>query len=655
MWVVGIAPILQELKRIEVRKGTEFEAFSLLALGENFSSVASEMDGTIGQIGRWASILDSARSPLVAMEGADQIVCYVNAAFCQLARRSSEEIVGKSFSQLVPLGDECLLQLGQVFLSGKVASHAKAIHATPNTLYWSYEIWPIWGEECDEGNPVGVILLVTETAPFHERVSVMNEALLVSAVRQHELIDEAETLRAKLEAEIAQRQQAEAAIEQVAFYDPPTDLPNRRLLMDRLHKAVSVCSRNAHHGAILFIDLDRFKTLNDTQGHHVGDLLLQEVARRLTASVRACDTVGRLGGDEFVVMVQELSENENHAKRQAELVAAKVLNALNEPYVLATHKHRGTGSVGVTVFGGGSESVAELMKRADLALYRAKEDGGGRIRFFESQMQFALAERATLEADLLRGLQEGQFLLHYQPQVGSKGQLIGAEALLRWQHPTRGLLLPNDFISVAEESGLIDPIGKWVMREACLQLASWSMKPAAADWTLSINISAREFRQPDFVPHLIKLVDEIGTDPGKLILELTERVTFGPLEEVFPKMIELKARGFCFALDDFGVGFSSLAYLKDLPLDQLKIDKSFVGALPTQNTSSAIVGAIIALGQSLGLAVIAEGVETREQLEALAERGCIAYQGFLFGRPGAEEELWFCGSGFRQNTDQTVH
>jgi len=597
------------------------------------------MVGTFGEIGRYTSILDSARLPLAAMEGSEQNVCYVNDAFCQLVHKNSEDIIGKSFSRLLPSGDPCLLQLGQVFLNGKVVCHAEGLHAKPNPLYWSYEIWPVWGNAGHGDGPVGVVLLVTETAAFHQRASVMNEALLVSAVRQHELIDEAETLRAKLEEEIKQRQQAEAAIEQVAFYDPLTNLPNRRLLMDRLHKATSVSSRSAHHGAILFIDLDRFKRLNDSLGHHIGDLLLQDVAKRLTACVRECDTVGRLGGDEFVIMIQELSENENQAKRQAKLVATKVLDALNEPYLLASHEHRSTGSVGVTVFGGARDSVEELMKRADLALYRAKGEGGGRIRFFESEMETASAERGILEKDLQRALQEGQFLLHYQPQVDSGCRLTGAEALLRWQHPTRGLLLPGDFIAVAEESGLIEPIGRWVIREACLQLVRWSVQPTLANLTLSINISPREFRNPAFVSLMLSIVTEIGADPRKLMLELTERVTFGPLEEICPKMDALKAHGFCFALDDFGIGFSSLACLQDLPLDQLKIDKSFVRSLQDRSNSSAIIEAILALGRSLGLTVVAEGVETGEQLQILMDKGCIAFQGFLFGRPGAEAGL----------------
>ena len=598
------------------------------------------MNEAFGEIGRCASILDSARLPLAVMEGIQQNISYANAAFCQLLHKKSEDVIGHPLCLFFPPGDSCLLQLEKVLLTGKVVCHAEDADAKPNPLYWSYDIWPVWGNEGSRRVPLGAILLITETAPFHQRASVMNEALLVSAVRQHELIDEAEILREKLEEEIKQRQQAEAAIEQVAFYDPLTDLPNRRLLMDRLHKATSACLRSAQHGAIFFIDLDRFKNLNDTQGHHVGDLLLQEVAQRLTASVRECDTVGRLGGDEFVVMIQELSENEIQAKRHAKLVANKVLAALNEPYLLAGHEHGGSGSIGVTVFGGGRDSVEELMKRADLALYRAKGEGGGRIRFFESEMQAEIDERAILEGDLRRGLQEGQFLLHYQSQVDSDCRMTGAEALLRWQHPARGLLLPNDFIHVAEECGLIESIGKWVIQEACNQLIQWSIQPTKAALSLSINISAREFRHPDFVPFLLNMVTEAGVNPKRLTLELTERVTFGPLEEIRPKMVELKAHGFCLALDDFGVGFSSLSCLKDLPLDKLKIDKSFVGDLRARNNSSAIIEAILALGQSLGLDVIAEGVETEKQLQILASKGCVAYQGYLFGHPGAEEDLW---------------
>jgi diguanylate cyclase (GGDEF)-like protein len=599
------------------------------------------------------AMFDFSRLPMAVMNGARQIICYVNPAFCHLAGLSREEMIGKPCAELLPKGDKCLLLLDRVYRTGNPESHTEQESAKPHPLYWSYEIWPVLEELQGDGRPVGVILLLTETAPIHRRASVMNDALLVSvvrqhelnealllsAVRQHELMDGAEVLNVKLQAEIQERQWAEAAIEQLAFYDPLTDLPNRRLLMDRLHLALLACRRTMHHGAILFIDLDQFKTLNDTQGHHLGDLLLQQVAHRLTACVRECDTVGRLGGDEFVVIIQELSEDPIVANAQAKEVGRKLLDALNEPYLLAGYEHRSTGSVGITLFSKERDSVEDLLKRADLAQYRVKMAGGSAIQFFDPEMQHTVTARAVLEADLRQGLKEGQFLLHYQPQVDCDGHLTGAEALLRWQHPTRGLLSPAEFIVFAEGNGMIESIGLWVAEAACQQLMAWSLRPDTEHLTLAINISAREFGHPKFVTRMLAIIDEVGADPRKLMLEFTERTMFGPVEETLAKMSVLKARGVCFALDDFGVGFSSLACLKSLPLDQLKIDRSFVRDLTTNPNDSIIASAIIALGQSLGLAVIAEGVETEEQRQFLGSQGCHAYQGFLFGQPGPVDDL----------------
>jgi diguanylate cyclase (GGDEF)-like protein/PAS domain S-box-containing protein len=583
--------------------------------------------------------LDFSRVPMAVMNGSGQIICYANPAFCRLTGKSREELIDMSCAELFPEGDECLLLLARVYSTGNPESHTEQEHAKPHPFYWSYEIWPVLEGRQDDSYPVGVILQVTETAPLHRRATVMNEALLLSAVRQHELMEGAEILNVKLQAEIQERQRAEAAIEQLAFYDPLTDLPNRRLLMDRLHLALLACCRTMHHGAILFIDLDHFKALNDTQGHHLGDLLLQQVAHRLTACVRECDTVARLGGDEFVVMIQELSEDSTEANAQAKQIGIKVLAALNEPYLLAGYEHRSTGSVGVTLFSKNREPVEDLLKRADLAQYRAKTAGGNAMQFFDPEMQHTVTARAVLEADLRRSLQEGQFLLHYQPQVDCNGHLTGAEALLRWRHPSRGLLSPAEFIAFAEGNGMIESIGQWVVEAACIQLMTWSLKPDTAHLTLAINISAREFCHPEFVTRMLTIIDEVGADPRKLMLEFTERAMFGPVEETLAKMSALKARGVCFALDDFGIGFSSLASLKSLPLDQLKIDRSFVRDVHTNPTDAIIASAIIALGQSLGLTVIAEGVETEEQRNFLASHGCRIYQGFLFGRPGPVENL----------------
>lgn len=578
------------------------------------------------------AVLDSARLPIAVMNGPGKILSYVNSAFCNLVGKNAEEMVGLPFAKLMP-DDACLLLLDQVYRKGKSETHVEQAHAKPHPFYWSYEIWPTWGERPGNGDPVGVVLQVTETAALHSRVSVVNEALLLSAVRQHELMEEAESLNNKLTAEISERRRVELEIEQLAFYDALTDLPNRRLLMDRLHHATLACCRTMHHGAIIFIDIDNFKRLNDSQGHHRGDLLLQQIAQRLKESVREDDTVARLGGDEFVVMLEELSENQAEANAQAKKIAVKVLASLDRPYLLDGHDYHCGASIGITLFGKNRESVSDLLKRADLAQYKAKAAGGRNIRFFDPEMEAKAKARATLEGDLRRATQEGQFRLHYQPQVNDAGDLVGAEALLRWEHPDRGLLLPSEFIAFAEEHGIIEAIGHWVAETVCMQLMEWSLRSETAHLTLAINVSAREFGHPAFVSRMLTIIDEVGADPKRLILEFTERVMFGPIEETLVKMGALKDRGVSFALDDFGIGFSSLACLKNLPLSQLKIDRSFVQDVLTNPADAAIVSAVIALGRRLGLSVIAEGVETEEQRQFLRQHDCHIYQGFLFGQP----------------------
>jgi len=439
--------------------------------------------------------------------------------------------------------------------------------------------------------------------------------------------------------DITQRKANEAKIEHLAFYDPLTLLPNRRLLVDRLQHAVVACVRRNKRGAILFIDLDDFKTLNDTQGHDVGDQLLQQVAQRLLTCVRANDTVARLGGDEFVVMLEDLSESTREAAGQAELIGEKILAALALPYILAGHEHHSTGSVGGMLFGEHHETVDDLLKRADLAMYRAKAAGRNTLRFFDPAMQVAVTARAVLEAELRKGLREGQFVLHYQPQVDEVGRVTGAEALARWQHPRRGLVKPVEFIPLAEETGLIEPLGRWVLESACTQLLAWRAGPETAHLTLSVNVSAREFRHSEFVARALAVVDRAGIDPQKLVFEFTESPMLDDLEEAIAKMTAMKAHGAKFSLDDFGTGYSSLAYLKHLPLDQLKIDQSFVRDVVSDPNDAAIARTIMTLGQSLGLAVIAEGVETVEQRNFLALQGCHAFQGYLFGRPGPVDVL----------------
>ena len=433
--------------------------------------------------------------------------------------------------------------------------------------------------------------------------------------------------------DVTQRKEAENQIKQLAFFDPLTGLPNRRLLIDRLNQALAASARNDREGAVLFVDLDNFKAVNDTQGHETGDLLLKEVARRLNHSFREADTVARLGGDEFVVVLTDLSEDAREAAAQAEIAGEKILVALGKPFELSGNLFRTPPSIGITLFGNQRGSVDELMKQADIAMYQAKAAGRNTLRFFDPGLQAIIKARASLENDLRRGIQEGQVLLHYQPQVDGEGRLIGAEALVRWRHPQRGLISPADFIPLAEETGLILSLGQRVLETGCAQIVAWTGRPETSHVTLAVNVSAKQFQQTDFVDLVIDALNRTGADPNKLKLELTESLLVENVQDVIQKMSALKSKGVGFSLDDFGTGYSSLSYLKRLPLDQLKIDQSFVRDVLTDPNDAVIAKTIVTLAQSLGLGVIAEGVETSEQKDFLASSGCHVYQGFFFSQP----------------------
>ena len=439
--------------------------------------------------------------------------------------------------------------------------------------------------------------------------------------------------------DITERKRAETKIHALAFYDQLTGLPNRILLMDRLELAMAAAERGDTYGALLFIDLDNFKMLNDTRGHEVGDLLLKEVAERLRTNVRAEDTAVRQGGDEFVVLLSNLGRTEADAAQTAEAIAAKLLGDLSRTYLIGGLTHHSTASIGVTLFNGRTSSVDELMRQADLAMYRAKAAGRNAVRFFDPAIGAAVKTRADLEADLRHAITAQQFLLHYQPQVQGDGFVTGAEALVRWQHPQRGMVSPADFIPLAEETDLILPLGQWVLESACAQIAAWSREPRLNTLSIAVNVSARQFLQAEFVDQVFAAVSRSGADPHRLKLELTESLLLQDIERTIDKMHRLKELGIGFSLDDFGTGYSSLAYLKRLPLDQLKIDQSFVRDVLSDPNDAAIARTIVALGQSLGLAVIAEGVETGEQRDFLAGIGCQAYQGYLFSRPVAVAAL----------------
>lgn len=525
---------------------------------------------------------------------ADNVILRVNQAFTEITGYTSNEAVGQTSG---------LLNSGRHDAKFFAAMHESVLQSRA----WQGEIW----NRRKDGN-------------------VHPQWLTITGV-----IDGAKALTHYVctLTDISLRKAAEEEIQYLAFYDPLTELPNRRLLLDRLKQALASSARNIRTGALLFIDLDNFKMLNDTLGHDKGDLLLQQVAQRLATCVREGDSIARLGGDEFVLVLEGLNENINEAATQAKIVGEKIITALNLPYDLAGHVYHNTPSIGITLFSGHLNNVDDLMKHADLALYEAKKAGRNTLRFFDPKMQATITARAALEKDLREGLQKQQFLIYYQAQVDAGSNIIGTEALVRWQHPQRGVVSPAVFIPLAEETGLILPLGLWVLETACEQLVTWAGKPNTAHLSVAVNVSAVQFRQPGFVEQVLEVLDRTGAKPQKLKLELTESLLLDNVEETIAKMTALKSRNIGFSLDDFGTGYSSLSYLKRLPLDQLKIDQTFVRDLLTDPNDAAIARTIIALAHNLGLAVIAEGVETEAQRHCLALQGCQTFQGYLFGRP----------------------
>ena len=434
--------------------------------------------------------------------------------------------------------------------------------------------------------------------------------------------------------DISARKAADEQIEFLAYYDPLTRLPNRRLMVDRLGQAVRGAARENRAGAIFFIDLDDFKTLNDTLGHHSGDQMLLEVARRLLSCLRAQDTVARFGGDEFVVMMEGLGSSEEEVIGAVQQLAEKVLDTIEQPYDFRVLRHRRmTCSIGVATFCSTQDTPDLLLRQADIAMYRAKAAGGHAVHFYEPQMQAAIDSRVALESEIQMGIQRDEFELFYQPQVDLYGAIVAAEALLRWRHPHRGMVTPNDFIPIAESSGLIVPLGARVVSAACRQLQTWAADPELASISVAVNISARQFHHVEFVDEICAVLDNTGIDPRKLVLELTESALLDCVEEAAERMTRLKQRGVRFALDDFGTGYSSLYYLKRLPIDQLKIDQRFISDVLWDANDLAIVRTIIALAQCLSLNVIAEGVETQRTSGFLLAHKCHLQQGFLFSRP----------------------
>ena len=528
-------------------------------------------------------------------------ITYANEKFCALSGYSAEELIGKDH---------------RIFNSGV---HTPEFFAG---MYRSITAGRVWhGEICNRAKDGTLHWLMTTIVPF---MAEEGRPVQYIAVRT----------------DITDRKRIEEENRNLAFYDVLTGLPNRRLLLDRINLALSLSTRSHYYGAVLFLDMDKFKTINDTLGHDYGDLLLIEVAKRIRLCVREVDTVARMGGDEFVVLIEEIDERiEEAASQKVALIAEKIRASLSAPYLLNNHEQHSSPSIGVCLYRGNKESVDTLLKQADMAMYQAKESGRNAVVFFDPKMQHSVKMRAEMETDLRHALPDGQLRLYYQIQVDNDKRILGVEALLRWVHPQRGMVSPAQFIPVAEESILIVQIGAWVLDTACRQLAEWSKSETTRHLTIAVNVSAQQFKLPDFVARVAAVLNVYQVDAAHLKLELTESVVLSDMADVIGKMHELIALGVKLSLDDFGTGYSSLTYLKRLPLDQLKIDQSFVRDIMIDSNDAVMVQTIIDMAKNFGLNVIAEGVETEGQLAFLKDHGCMAYQGYLFSKPVPIEAL----------------
>ena len=475
--------------------------------------------------------------------------------------------------------------------------------------------------------------------PYEANILRADGTILTVELVGKVIVRDGKTLRMTIARDISDRKQAEARIQFLAHHDMLTHLPNRAMLLDRLQLMLNVAKRHSTQVGVLFIDLDNFKILNDTRGHDIGDLLLIEVAQRLRTCIRDSDSLARLGGDEFVVLLNELSEDRTQAAVQAKGVGEKILNSINLPYLLDNIEHYSSTSIGISLFADYQQNLDDLLKQADTAMYAAKKSGRNTLRFFDHAMQETLETRSQLEAGMYKALPNDEFRLHYQVQVDSNQRVIGAEALIRWERPEQGIISPELFIPVAEDTGLILPLGQWVLQVACTQLKEWESNPLTDQLSLAVNVSARQFRQPGFVKQVRDVIGQTLINPARLKLELTESTVLENITDIIAKMHALKQIGVRFSMDDFGTGYSSLAYLTQLPLDQLKIDQKFVHNIGSKASDSMIVQTIIGMANNLGIEVIAEGVETDVQRNFLKEAGCMLYQGYLFGSPVPPEEF----------------
>jgi len=595
-----IARPIVELERVarEVQDGNlNSRAFEqgpedIKSVAHEFNVMISTQQRNMAELRISAAAFEAQESLMIT--GADGVIQRVNQAFTQSTGYTADECVGNT---------------PRLFKSGlhDAEFYRRMWQALVSEGFWQGEIWD-----------------------RRKNGEIYPKWLSISAVRAP---DGQITNYVGAHIDITERKEAEHEIRNLAFNDALTLLPNRRFVVDRLQRVLAASARSDRKGALLFIDLDHFKNLNDSLGHGIGDLLLQQVATRVVSCVREGDIVARLGGDEFVVTLENLSEDTTEAAAQTEAVGEKILAALNHPYQLDAYEYNGTASIGAALFSKNDHTVDELMKQADIAMYQAKKSGRNALRFFDPNMQTTITNRAVLENELHKAIENREFQLYYQIQVNSSLRPMGAEALIRWIHPERGLLYPETFIPLAEESNLILTIGHWVLETACVQLKAWQQETLTRDLVLAVNVSAKQFHQGDFANQVQYIVQRHGIDPTRLKLEMTESILLENIEGIIVTMNALNDIGVQFSLDDFGTGYSSLQYLKQLPLDQLKIDQSFVRDISADSSDKAIISTIIAMAQSLDLDVIAEGVETEEQRQFLIDSKCTHYQGYLFGRP----------------------
>ncbi|WP_336899211.1 EAL domain-containing protein [Rhodoferax sp.] len=580
------------------RRATVYRIFLLLAtLGLFAYAVRSfiRMGEQSRRLKLAASVFSTA-SEGITITDTRGIILDVNAAFTQVTGYSPEEVIGKN---------PRTLQSGR----HDAQFYATMWQSIKGTGQWQGEIWN-----------------------RRKNGDIYPEWLTITAATDQNDTTQKITHYVATFSDITQRKKNEADIHQLAFHDPLTDLPNRRLLMDRLNHTLALRGQSGGKTSLLFINIDNFKSLNDLKGHDIGNQLLIETAKRLKTCAREGDTVSRLGSDEFVVMLESLSGVPEQAAAQAKVAAEKIQKALNLPYWLTDFEHQSSCSIGISL-SSPLVKAEELLQHANTAMSEAKAAGRDALRFFDPTMQSALEAHARLEADLRLALMHQQFVLYYQIQVNADQKAIGAEALVRWNHPENGLISPAIFIPLAEATGLIVPLGQWVLETACAQLKAWEANAHTRDLVLAVNVSARQFSAEGFVTLVESLLLSNGITPSRLKLEITESMLLGQVEDVISTMRQLKALGVSFSMDDFGTGYSSLQYLKRLPLDQIKIDQSFVRDITTDSSDQAIVGTIVAMAQSMNLSIIAEGVETELQREMLATKGCANFQGYLFSRP----------------------